>query len=249
MGKFDYFRRHREEYIPRTPTSALRGVENEILPIEAFIYLGTSIKPLNEEPYVMDDIERMVSRENLDASTNRLLVDILNRLLKDRDSETALLAAEGINDIEKRYNKKIEDLKKNIGKESNPGKKLGLLQQLSQNYYDFSQLYPEKSSMRNFYLKEGYTHLRAHVKNKKVNREVLRLLVGIFLDLNLLKQATRVLQRHGRKDDTMSLLLEAEVEFQKRNFTQVFQICTWLIQRKDQLSEDERQLVSYWLGH
>ena len=249
MGKFDYFRRFRKEFIPRTPAAALRGVGNEILPVEAFIYLGTSIKPLDEEPYDMDDIERMLGREDLDASTNLLLVGILNRLVKSKDSEIALLAAEGINDIENRYNKKIEELKKKSGEEEDVERKLELLQQLSQSYYDFSQLYPEKSSMRNFYLKEGFSFLRTHVRKKKVNREILNLLVRIFLDLGLSKQATLALLRYGQQGDTVSLLLEAEVEFRNRNFVRVFQICTWLLQRDDQLSENERQLVSYWLGH
>ena len=112
MEGFTYFKTVRESFIPKTPDAALKAMEAGLQPGEAFIYRGTSIKPLDDEPLDLDEIARVVEREDLDIQTNLLLMRIFEKLVKSQDAELALFAAESINAIENRYNSSIETLKK-----------------------------------------------------------------------------------------------------------------------------------------
>jgi hypothetical protein len=93
MLDFDYFRGATDAYQPRTVNAALRAAEAHLLPIEACVYLGTSIKPLDEEPIDLAAIDQVLSRPRLDLDTNLLLMRILSKLLRNFDVEVALFAA------------------------------------------------------------------------------------------------------------------------------------------------------------
>ena len=96
MEGFEYFRSTEPRFIPKTSSAALKALFSQLLPEEAFIYLGTSAQSLDEEPVDLEALERMLSRSHLDLETNRMLRHILNRLVKSSDPETALFAAESI---------------------------------------------------------------------------------------------------------------------------------------------------------
>lgn len=76
-----------------------------------FIFKSGSTKPLNEEPFDIEAIERLLSRKDLDLEANMILIDIFEKLIFSADQEIALFAAESINIIETRYNSRIEQLK------------------------------------------------------------------------------------------------------------------------------------------
>ena len=99
MLDFNYFRGGTDEYRPRTANAALRAAAAHLLPIEACVYLGTSIKPLDEKPIDLDAIDHVLSRQQLDLDTNLLLIRILSKLLRNPDAEVALFAAESIKRI------------------------------------------------------------------------------------------------------------------------------------------------------
>ncbi len=91
MEGYDYFRKSVQRFRPRTPATAFKALEAQILPGEAFTHLGTSIRSIAEEPVDLEEIERVLAREDLDIDTNLLLVRVLERLVRNRDPETALL--------------------------------------------------------------------------------------------------------------------------------------------------------------
>ena len=243
---FDYLRGSRDSFTPKTPNAALKAFAARILPIHAFVNMGTSAKPLDEEPYDLDNLERVLARENLDLQTNLLLMRLFERMVRNDDTEIALFAAESMNLIENRYNKKIEALKGQIeAQEENQSARA----ELSRLYFELAQIYEPVTSIRDFYLRESHAHLKKLVEAGTADRDSIGRLVHIFIRIGAFDQALAVLEKYGDDSDTFFLWLKAEIEFRKRNYIGVFQICTWLLQRREQLSESEKDLLSYWLGH
>lgn len=220
----------------------MRALETRLVPSEAFIYLGTSVKPLDDKPLDLDEIERVLTREDLDLETNVLLIGIFNKLIKSADSEIALFAAESINIIVNRYNKKIEALKQGLKK----GEDAAVLRELARLFFEFSQIHP--ASIKKFYLKESYSCLHRIEKMKRLTRRDAGLVIQVLLALGLPGQARLVIDQFQEKDDPFLLLLEAEVEFQRKNFLEVLHICTRLFAFEDRLDEKGKAVLAYWLG-
>ena len=245
MLGFDYFRTSSGAYNPRTPRAAIRAVEARILPLEAYISRGTSVKSLAEEPYDLDEIDRVLTRENLDLEMNILLIRIFSRMIRNPDQEIALFAAESINLIESRYNRSIEALKEKLKEREDSG----TLMELARTYFEFSQVSQHVTSIKNFYLREAYSYIQKLPDTAEPKREYVRIIVMIFIELELYEQALLALEQFGKAGESWTLLLKAEIEFKRRNFHEIFRICSWLLQREDQLSREEKAIISYWLGH
>lgn len=233
------------EFRPKTPATALRAYETQILPIEAYLYQGTSAKPLDEEPFDFDEIERVLARKDLDLQTNLLLKGIFERMIKSEDAETALFAAESINLLENRYNKRIESFKRQLMEQQEDE---NTLSDLARTYFEFAQLHEQVGTIKSFYLKESYSYIRIISQNEYLKDNHVDLLVRVLVQLGLYEQALTILQKYRKKNDPFSLLLEAEIEFSRCNFNRIFEICRELLQCEDQLNSDQRLLVQYWLG-
>jgi tetratricopeptide (TPR) repeat protein len=245
MLGFDYFRIINDTYKPKTPHAAIRAVEAGILPLEAYISRGTSVKSLAEEPYDLDEIDRVLSRENLDLEMNLLLMRVFNLMIRNPDQEIALFAAESINLIESRYNRSIEALKHKLEEREDSD----TLMELARTYFEFSQVFQHVTSIKNFYLREAYSYIQRLPDTVAPKREYVRIIVIIFTELELYEQALLALEQFGNAEESWTLLLKAEIEFKRRNFHEIFRICSWLLQREDQLSREDKAIISYWLGH
>lgn len=240
MLHFDYFRRSTESYHPWSAHAAMRAAEANLLPLEACVYLGTSTKPLNEEPIDLDDIEQILSRPHLDLETNLLLIRILTKLLRNPDAEVALFAAESITTIENRYTKRIEALKGKLKKEAS----VDVLRSLAQQYYELAQMHP--GSIRNFYLREAYGYIKKLNKLKRLGRRDVVLLVRLLLALGLTDQAKRIIDQLADREDPSYLLLEAEVAFKRKDITGVQKLCDRLKTERQHLDEESQAFLSYW---
>ena len=117
---YRYIHNLRNQFIPRTPGAALQAAEEEILPIEAFVYKSTALNPLLKKPYNMDEIEWLLSRKDRDLTTNLILKTVLDELARDEDKEIALFAAESLNALEKDYNNRLVELKEKIEEDNTP---------------------------------------------------------------------------------------------------------------------------------
>ena len=71
--------------------------------------------------------------------------------------------------------------------------------------------------------------------------------MDILLDLRIPDQAAAVIETHAPERSTFSLLLLARVEFSRSNYLRVLEICSWLIQAEEELTQSERELVAFWL--
>jgi hypothetical protein len=241
MLDFDFFRSRSEVYRPRTANAALRAAEARLLPVEACVYLGTSIKPLDEEPIDLDAIEQLLSRPKLDLDTNLLLMRILTKLLRNPDTEMALFAAESINVIETRYTKRIETLKGSLRDKTDAN----VLRSLAQQYYELAQIHP--GSIRNFYLREAFGYIKTLNKLKRLGREDVVLTVRILLALDLTEQASRIIDQLPDREELYYLRLEMEVAFKSKDITGIQTLCDRLESDREQLDEESQAFLSYWL--
>lgn len=242
MAGFDYFRTFRERYQPRTAMSALKALGEGLVEQEAYIHLGVSIKPADDEPVDLDEIERILSRDDLDLETNLLLVKILEKLVKERDPETALFAAESINLIENRYNRRIEELKSSFKKTGD----VSFLSRLANQFFELSQIYT--GSIRNFYLKEAYSCLARISGFSELVKEDKALLLRVLLELKQYDQAASILKKNEEREEYIFIMLEAELEFRRRNFYQVIHQCAGLFEFEEALDEGAKSILDYWLG-
>jgi hypothetical protein len=240
MSGFDYFRGAREIYRPRTANAALRAVEANLLPIEACVYLGTSIKPLDEQPIDLDAIEQVLSRPRLDLDTILLLMRILNKLLGNPNAEMAQFAAESISSIETRYTERIETLKATLQEQTDEEG----LRSLARQYYELAQIHP--GSIRNFYLREAFAYVKKLNKLKRLGKEDVVLMVRILLALGLTNQAKRIIDQLAERDDLQYRRLEMEVAFKRRDIIQVQRLCDRLKSHWEQLDEPSRAFLTYW---
>ena len=240
MLDFDYFHRSPEAYRPATANAAMRAAEVRLLPLEACVYLGTSMKPLDEEPVDLEAIERVLSRPNLDLDTNLLLIRILTKLLRNPDAEVALFAAESINVIETRYTKRIETLKAALKQRTDAE----AMRRLAREYYELAQIHP--GSIRNFYLREAFGYIKNLNKLKRLGKRDVVLMVRILLALGLTGQAERIIAQLPDRRDTAYLRLEMEVAFKRKDLTAIQQLADRLQARSGELDEQSRDFIAYW---
>ena len=90
--------------------------------------------------------------EDLGIDTNLFLLDIFKKLIKHEDPEIALFAAESINAIENRYNKKIENLQELLSQIVDTES----LRNLAQLLYELALINQSSITIKKFYLKEAY---------------------------------------------------------------------------------------------
>jgi hypothetical protein len=241
VQSFDLFRRSQDMYHPRTARAALLAAKANLVPLAACVYLGTSVKPIDEEPIDLDDLEHLLSRKNLDLETNLLLMRVLTKMLRDPDAEVALFAAESINTIENRYTKRIEELKGKLKQ----GEDAALMRQLASLYYELAQMHP--TSIRNFYLREAYGYFKRLNSLKQMKKTDVALLVRLLLLLKLTDQAKRIIDQLADRDDPFYLILEAELEFQRGNILRVHELCEQIKSGSQRLDQATRLFVNYWL--
>lgn len=231
---------------PKTPHAALLAVQEGILPVESYIYKAASVKPLYEEPFDLEEIQRILSRGDNDLETNILLMDILTKLSHSEDSETALFAAESMNAIENRYNRRIEELTEHIDADPRPE----LLRECARQFYQLAVLNSQEV-IRKFYLKEAFLLSRRLESSGDYDKEDGLFSIAILKELELYGQAkqtiTSLKERYGT-DDPEILRVEAMVEFAQHNFMKVILIYLKLGSLKGRLDTEELAALSFWTG-
>jgi hypothetical protein len=250
VAGFDFFRSRPAGYAPRTPAGALKAIGAGLLPAEHFVYASTSVKPLDEEPFDLDSIERMLARGDLSIETTQQLKSILEKLIGTDDQETALFGAEGINALEGRYVNRIEALKKALSKSGSEtaASRTAALRELARQYFELAALHGRASSIRAFYLREAFTSVRAAHEKGRIPRSDLVLIVDILIALGLHDQAARLLEQIRAEEDPLVLMLGARVAFHRSQYVKVAGFCRKLSRLASGLGESERRIVSFWAG-
>jgi hypothetical protein len=243
MSEMDFFRSPPASYNPITPHAAMRAYEEGILPIEQFIYMSTSIQPLDERIVDIGAIERILSRDDLGARENLFLIDIFESMIKGKDAEYAVFAAESINLIEARYNQKIEALKERSSRSTNPE----IASEIAHLYHELALINSKRKSIKAFYLREAVMHLRHFLELKYISRKDIILIIQILVELDLFDFAKDFLSAMNPDGtDPYIPILKAEIEFATHNYEAVFSIVRNL--DPDSLGETEADLYTYWLS-
>ncbi|MCK5673700.1 MAG: hypothetical protein KAH95_09995 [Spirochaetales bacterium] len=244
MDGYDYFRDRKESFQPKTPIAALKAYKAGFLPISVFTYKSGSTKPLDETPYDIEEIERLLSRDNLGLETNIVLISIFENLIFSEDQEIALFAAESINIIENRYNKKIEELKQTIVIEES----IEVFSKLGRLFFELAMLNKERKSIKKFFLRESYQYFSDVREKRKLLSEELNTLIRILLELKLYMNAADIIDKEKTEESISYLFLKAEIWFAMGKYSDTLDVCHRIQDFPGPLSDKEQMLIDYWIG-
>ncbi len=151
MNDFRALLESKTGFIPRTQAQALRGVEEGILNPEFYVYRAVNVHPIIEEPWDLNEIDRLLAKADLDLDTTAILMIVFERMILNKDKELALFAAESINALERRYLARIQTLKKRL--EENVSRKT--LRTIIHEYRVMGRLFASRPVLGEFYLQEA----------------------------------------------------------------------------------------------
>lgn len=234
------FRRH-SLFRPATPYSALRAARAGIISVDEFLNKAASISPLSERPYNLAEIQRLLALSDRDLTTNRLLMSILQELVRDEDPETALFAAESIIAIQQEYAEKLERLA--------PGEEEGRedeIRQRAEIFFDLALLHTGEEGLKRFYCRESFFRYRRLEAEGLLDDADKKRIIRIMMELELFSQARSLLGRADTRDPDF-LLLEAEMAFREQDYSQVFDTLRRL-ESSGALDWETRSLLSFWFG-
>jgi hypothetical protein len=236
---FEFFRHRALGYVPRTAGAALKAIATGLLSASHFIYASASAKPLDEEPFDLDAIERVLARTDLSLETDLLLKAVFEKLIRSGEQEIALFGAEGVNALEDRRTARIRQLtERDAGAEEQRA--------LARQYFEMAELQGDAGAVRAFYLREAYAAVVKARREGRVMRTDLALTIDILVSLGLHSQAAALLARVRPPEHPFILLLSARVAFHRGRYARVSECCRKLAASAADLDEEERGLVEFW---
>lgn len=219
MSGYEYIRAMRGLYNPRTPRAAFVAASAGVLPAEAVIYKASSVKPLFEEPYDLDELERVLAQRDLSFPDAMMLSEIFVAMTRDRDKERALFAAESLTTLENRWARKVEVLRAAIAPEGNEGSSAYAL---ARALYEEALIAGRDATIRNYYLLEAY-YLLCQSQSDDSGGPGFRLLVRCLVLLGMLDQAeSEIAQKIEARDgssraDGELLALAVEIAYLRKD--------------------------------
>ena len=241
MAGFDFFRSRRPGYQPRTPAAALKAVGTGTVPAEQFVYASASAKPLDEEPFDLEEIERVLARTDLTLQSRTLLKRVLGKLVGSREQEVALFGAEGITILESRALMQIERLRTQV--KVNPGPEVR--RRLARALYEMAEMQSGSESVRAFYLREAFSTLCGDGL-RPLSRADLPLAVDILVARRLLLEAKQLLAGFSGGQDVEVQVMTARVAFHAGNYRAVAEICRALVNADLDHAEAHDSVISFW---
>jgi hypothetical protein len=218
VNGYEYVRAMRSLYNPRTPRAALVAAEAGILPIEALIYKASCVKPLFEEPYDLDELERVLAQPDLAFGDAMMLAEIFASMTRERDKERALFAAESLTTLENRWARKVEGLRPRYDPLDPAGE--GALP-LARAFYEQALIAGRSGPIRNYYLLEAYIIL-CQRPDAGSGGPGFDLLIRCLVLLGLLDQAQSEIQAELElRDDGELLALAVEIAYARKDVYRV----------------------------
>ena len=243
MNGFEYVRIMRSVYNPRTPRAALAAVEAGILPVEALIYKATSVKPLFEEPYDLDDLERVLAQNSLSFGDAMLLSEIFTVMTRESDKERALFAAESLTTLENRWAHKVDSLRSaNEGADAETDASFSLARAL----YEHALIAGRTAPIRNYYLLEAY-YILCQRPEAGSGGPGFNLLIRCLIRLGLLEQAQSEIEGElERRSDGDLIALAVEVAYMRKDVHHVRNLLEGRDISEFGLKPDLRARLEYW---
>jgi len=246
---FDYIRQLGHFYRPRTSRAALLAVEAGLLPVEAFIYKSLAVKPLFEEPYDIEELERVLARPNLELGDAILLTEIFTAMTRNEDKELALFAAESLGALEGRWVKRVEAARESYRAEETASEEPPSAETayaLAKALSDYALVVGRTKVIRNYYLLEAY-YVLAEVAGAGDTPACLELRIRCLLRLGLVAQAERELQEElPRRSDAALLGLAVEAAYLRKDPRRIRELLEDADLEKLEISTVLRELLESW---
>jgi hypothetical protein len=255
MNGFDYVRTMRGRYRPRTPRAALIAAEEGILPIEAIVYKAASVKPLFEEPYDPNELERVLAQGDLSFADAMLLSEIFAAMTRGSDKELALFAAESLTALENRWARKVDKLRAAHESGGDEDGAYGLARAL----YEEALIAGRSAPIRNYYLREAYYTLSGGPGRAEAGpghcSPAFNLRIRCLLNLGLLEQAESEISaeygraERGEKGDEGALLaLAVEAAYFRRDVRRIKELLKGRNLEEQGLAPELKALLASWQG-
>lgn len=244
MNGFEYIRSRGAYYTPRTPRAALRAAEEGILPFEAVVYRGLSVKPLFEEPYDPEELERVLANPSLGFGDALHLSEILTTMTSSADKELALFAAESLGALEGRWSRRIENLRASVRPESCEDPRVF---DYARALYEYALIAGRYVSIRNFYLREAFYVLSEHPEACTAP-EGFDLRIRCLLRLGLLDQAESIIEAElGKREGGELLLLAVEAAFLRKDSRRVRKLLAGRDLASLELDPEREAILASWV--
>jgi hypothetical protein len=221
MNGFEYVRAMRRLYNPRTPRAALAAAEAGILPVEALVYKASSVKPLFEEPYDLDELERVLAQKDLSFPDAMMLAEILDSMTRESDKERALFAAESLTTLENRWAHRVETLRPAYDPDAVEAEPAF---HLARALYEQAMIAGRSAPIRNYYLLEAY-YILCQMPDSASATPGFDLLIRCLIRLGLLDQAQAEIEAAGTGHSSGELLaLSVEIAYLRKDVHRVHEL-------------------------
>ncbi|MBP7094629.1 MAG: hypothetical protein KBC36_00930 [Spirochaetia bacterium] len=215
----------RSGFVPRTQAQAFAALKRGLVEEAVCVWRSVNVRPILEEPWDLDEIERLLAREQLDEATVLALVRIFDRLSRGPDKEAALFAAESLNALELRYERRVQRLRK--GLKARPSAQATL--QLAEAYRALSLACGSRPVLARFYLGEALAALdggKSGGMSERDRRSIAVAASGLLVELGnpegALERLASPLAR--TPSDPALRLAEARARFAARDFPAVARV-------------------------
>jgi hypothetical protein len=240
---FGYVRSMGAYYRPRTPRAALVAASAGILPTEAIVFKASSVKPLFEEPYDLEELDRVLAQESLSFGDAMNLAEIFVIMTRDPDKERALFAAESLTALENRWARRSEAQRAEM--EGSPGDQRAAFL-YARSMYERAMLAGRMAPIRNFYLLKAYYVLCQH-RDAEGGGPGFNLLIRCLLRLGLYGQAEfDIRMRRGRGGDGELLALAVETAYLRKDVARIRELVDGVDLGSLGLDEELRSLLEAW---
>lgn len=212
----------RAGFVPRTQAQAFAALKRGLVEEAVCVWRSVNVRPILEEPWDLDEIERLLAREDLDESTILALVRIFDRLSRGVDKEAALFAAESLNALELRHERRVQRLRKALRTRHSAAATL----ELAEAYRALSLACRSRPVLSRFYLGEALAALdggKGVAMSERDRRSVAALAAGILVELGDPEGALARLELPLERapSDPALRMAEARSRFAARDFAAV----------------------------
>jgi hypothetical protein len=240
---FGYVRSMGAYYRPRTPRAALVAASAGILPPDAIVFKASSVKPLFEEPYDLEELDRVLAQEGLPFGDAMNLAEIFAAMTRDPDKERALFAAESLTSLENRWARRSGALREAFEASGGDDE---LAFRLARSLYEQAMLAGRMAPIRNFYLLDAYYILCGH-PDAETGGPGFNLLIRCLLRLGIYAQADfEIRSRRGRRADGELLALAVETAYLRKDVARIRELVDDADLASLGLDDEVRGLLEAW---
>jgi hypothetical protein len=185
------------------------------------VYKVSSIKPLFEEPYDLDELERVLAQVDLSFTDAMMLAEIFATMTRESDKERALFAAESLSSLENRWARKVKALRPDYDPGDEDGEPAF---RLARALYEQALIVGRNAPIRNYYLLEAY-YILCQRPDAGSGGPSFGLLIRCLVRLGMLDQAESEIQNElALRDNGELVALAVEIAYQRKDVRRIHEL-------------------------